>query len=72
MNKIPPDVAWADQFACALSRLDMPETATVNLLVELGKTLYETQSHLSPRAAADLERREWPPLDCFPNRGRST
>lgn len=62
--------AWADRFASALSRLDMPETAEPTHLVDLGLSLYETQSGLSPEAAAARERLEWPPLEAFPNGGR--
>ena len=70
MNTSDRESAWVDRFVSALSRLDMPESATVDLLVDLGKTLYETMAHLTPQAAAERERLEWPPLYCFPNGGR--
>lgn len=70
MNTPDSDSAWVDQFASALSRLDMPETATIDLLLGLGKTLHETQAHLSPQVAAELERAHWPPLNCFPKSRR--
>ena len=35
----------------------MPETATIDLLTNLGKSLYETPAQLAPQVAAELERR---------------
>lgn len=59
--------AWADRFASALSRLDMPTSARPSDLVDLGLSLHRSQGHLTPEAAAALERLEWPPLEAFPN-----
>jgi hypothetical protein len=70
MSTNPTEAIWVDQFVSALSRLEMPETATIGVLTELGRSLYGTQAHLSPQVAADTERREWPPRESFPNGGR--